>query len=127
MDGTYLGVQSLTSLELACKTNPMEVFHLLAPRHFANPWFVQVVSHGWVVISRILKFFVCMYRVVDSFPCCLFFGTPRLSSIRAGDQSLMCGSASIWERRWRAATRARGNCGQSFVHELWWLGSRLCW
>ena len=47
------------SLELACKTHRLEVFHLVAPRHFANPWFVQVVSHVWGSL--------CMYRVGRQF------------------------------------------------------------
>ena len=39
--------------------------------------------------KSIEAFRVQIIMLVDSSPCCLFFGTPRLSSIRAGDQSLM--------------------------------------
>ena len=54
-------------LEHACKTPIGVVCHIFAPRHFADPWFVQVVSLVWVVILRILKLFVCMYRAGGQF------------------------------------------------------------
>ena len=53
-------------LEVACKTNQLEVFHLFAPRHFANPRFVQVVSHVWVVISVHVSCWWTVLRVVCS-------------------------------------------------------------
>ena len=51
--------------------------------------------------------------LVDCFPCCLFFGTPRLSSIRAGDQSLIRRVPSLWAEVLPADTqRIEGLNGQ---------------
>ena len=103
MDGTYLlptifnkfSFGHRVCLELACKTNRFEVFHFFAPTYFANPWVVQVVSHVWVVISRIVKLFVCMCRVGGQFSV-LFVPHHVSSSIRAGDQSLMRVLLRFW-------------------------------
>ena len=76
-------------LELACNTNQLEVFHFFAPRHFANPWFVSVVSHVWILFQEYRSSWCACIVLVDTSQCCMFFGTPRLSSIRAGGRSLM--------------------------------------
>ena len=68
-------------LELACKSNRFEVFHLFAPRHFCK----SMVRPGCQ--SCVGCYFKNIEALCVHVSCCC--STPRLSSIRAGDQSLM--------------------------------------
>ena len=95
---------------------------------FANPWFAQVVSHVWVVISRILMLFVCMYRVGGQFSVLFVRLAHQVCPRFVPEISRWCVFVLGFGRDDENPRLVLvGNCDQSFVHELWKLGSRLCW
>ena len=75
MDGPYPRVQSFTSLasdigfiwNSLAKQIDWRCFIFSRRDTVQNPCFVEVASHVWVFISRILKLFVCMYRIGGQF------------------------------------------------------------
>ena len=74
-------------LELACKTKPIGSVSSFRAETFCKSM-VRPGRQSCVGCYFKNMDALCVH-VVDSSPCCLFFDTPRLSSIRAGDQSLM--------------------------------------
>ena len=96
VDGTYLGGTIFNKfsfghrvcLELACKTNRFEVFHLFRAETFCKsmvrPGRQSCVGCLFKNIEALCVHVSCWWTIIR-----VVRSTPRLSSIRAGDQSLM--------------------------------------